>query len=85
MKATIQESDFFSSGIVDLIKCPVCGGSYSHITRSSVRESHDKGEAWTGRGDCIELRFDGECGHIWNLCIGYHKGENYLFMEALRP
>jgi len=76
-----SNSDFDASKIL----CPVCGGIYSHITHTENREGSDNNKAWMGRGDCHVIEFHGECGHYWTLCIGFHKGENYLFMKERKP
>jgi len=78
MIPTLKSDDGFEDTL--LIVCPICGGNYSHI-----KDPDGWGSRWSGRGPCTRIRFEGECGHCWNLCIGHHKGENFLFMEALRP
>jgi hypothetical protein len=31
-----------------------------------------------GRGVCVELAFDGECGHRFIVVLSFHKGETIL-------
>lgn len=68
----------------NLIRCPVCGHNNSH-TGDAKFLSSDERKAWDGRGSCITIEFEGECGHEWNLCIGYHKGENFVFNDITKP
>lgn len=67
----------------DIIRCPVCKFDYSHISQIEENKS-DHYKAWAGRGDCIVIPFEGECGHRWNICIGYHKGQNYAFVDIVQ-
>lgn len=77
----VTNTEFDASKIL----CPVCGGTYSHLMHTETKEGCDKGLAWQGRGDCHVIEFKGECGHNWALCVGFHKGENFLFMTVRKP
>jgi hypothetical protein len=69
-------------GALFLLKCPVCGFDYNHFQNASYVHSNDKsGSAWMGRGDLIRLTFRAECGHHWSLCLGYHKGQIFVYAE----
>lgn len=64
----------------DQIKCPVCGFEYNHMYKVESEDSHDSYDAsWWGRGDLLIMDMECEEGHFWQLCIGYHKGMNYIF------
>lgn len=63
-----------------VLHCPVCGEVYQHM--GQVDDQLDRPEYaadWWGRGGVILLHMQGECGHIWQLCIGYHKGNSFIF------
>lgn len=65
------------------IVCPVCGFDYHHPTQPITIGSNDNYRAgWWGRGDLTIIPFWGECGHIWELCVGFHKGYSYLFLRT---
>lgn len=70
-------------GLGDLLKCPICGFEWTHLG-VPVMLATDNGRAWGGRGNCLVIPVNGECGHSWNICIGYHKGQNFIFIEADR-
>ena len=72
-----------SNGFGDIIKCPICNFDYSHIQEIKILNS-DEYKAWPGRGSCIVIPFEGECGHAWNICIGFHKGQNFAFIDVVR-
>jgi DNA-directed RNA polymerase subunit M/transcription elongation factor TFIIS len=61
-----------SRGLGDLIKCPECGFDHSHIIENEIRVSKED----------ITIPFEGECGHVWNVCIGYDKGRNFASVET---
>ena len=46
-------------------------------------EFGDHYKAWEGRGHCIVIPIEGECGHVWNICIGFHKGQNFMFVDIV--
>jgi hypothetical protein len=37
---------------------------------------------WSGRGDLLVVPVEGECGHNWEVCFGFHKGETILFART---
>lgn len=37
---------------------------------------------WEGRGSILVVPVICECRHKYDLCIGFHKGENYLFARV---
>ena len=66
------------------LKCPICADTYQHVTNSWQRIfGRDDYEAgWGGRGDLVILPLWGECGHTWELCLGSHKGEVFVFVRV---
>jgi hypothetical protein len=65
--------------------CPVCPDEYQHPRRPQVVPGGDNYEAgWGGRGDLTVLPFEGECGHRWALCFGFHKGMTFAFVAVPR-
>jgi hypothetical protein len=59
--------------------CPACGFEYNHHNGARLIDGEDHYRAWMGRGDLMKVGFIGECGHYWSLCIGFHKGELFLY------
>ena len=67
--------------MADLILCPICEYTYSYAQMPEMISGNDNYDAWFGRGDLIRIPFVGECGHGWNLCIGFHKGNSFIYVE----
>jgi hypothetical protein len=68
------------------LKCPVCGEENNHISSVEQVDGQDHYRAgWDGRGDLIILRYKCEQSHVWEYCIGFHKGHNYVFKRAIFP
>lgn len=71
------------------IRCPNCEsmgdtGLYTHVSSAKIVNGNDNYEAgWEGRGDLTVIRFYCEAGHTWELCIGFHKGNSYLFKRII--
>jgi len=68
--------------------CPTCGFNYNHIGRVKTmlgwesRETATEVEAeWDGRGDGFAIEMDGECGHTWELRVGFHKGISCVWAQ----
>ena len=70
----------WSSGLPYQVLCPICRYDYVHMS-DPITLSSDSYTAWHGRGDAIKIPFDGECGHRFALCFGYHKGQVFAFWE----
>ena len=67
------------------ITCPVCGGNYQHSLPDAikVKDGQDDYKAERNvRGDVISIPFHGECGHVWELCLGFHKGNTLVFVKT---
>jgi len=79
------KNDPYDYGFGDLLTCPVCGDGYSHISYDEIQVmDSDHYNAWNGRGPCTVIPIEGECSHGWDICIGYHKGENFIFVSNIR-
>ena len=72
------------AGKCDEVKCPVCGFEYNHMGEPKTINGNDNGEAgWWGRGDLVVIPVEGECGCLWEICFGFHKGSIYSFSRVL--
>lgn len=83
-KAISEEAAFFGGvpHVVEMV-CPVCGDSYTQVVNRKRIDGEDDYQAWSGRGDCVKVLFQGECGAEWNVCFGFHKGNTAAFVEIL--
>lgn len=71
---------------MDTILCPVCKFNYNHLRTIDTEDSSDKYLAsWWGRGNLLVMDMECEEGHDWQLCIGYHKGQMYMFTRDGQP
>lgn len=62
------------------VKCAVCGYEYVRVVYMREVAGNDNYEAgWCGRGDLNVIGFEGECGHEFELCFGFHKGNVHVF------
>lgn len=69
----------------DCIMCPICDFNYNHVRAMETIPGNDNYEAgWTGRGDLIVIQMECESGHKWELCIGFHKGQNFIFARKAK-
>ncbi|HKP51605.1 MAG TPA: hypothetical protein VJ183_03030 [Chloroflexia bacterium] len=76
------ESSWGDSSLLDL-HCPVCGHEYNHPLDPIRIDGEDSYKAgWPGRGDLLLIPVEGECGHLWELCIGFHKGQTAIFVRV---
>ena len=75
---------YFLKNIKYEIRCPICGDNYQHhLSHAEVRDGEDSYNAEpVVRGDVISILFHGECGHVWELCLGFHKGETLIFVKT---
>ena len=73
-----------------VLKCPVCGFEYNHLTGVEVRGGIGRMEgvgtridatgtrifgAVVDRGVVVDLEFSGECGHDFTYTLEFHKGQ----------
>lgn len=95
MKIAPQGSDpvfvFSPSEIVKngmTIHCPRCSSDYIHIAAPWLQAGHDRGDASTHvRGDVARVPLLCEqCNFqvVGYLCVGFHKGQSTLWVEADR-
>lgn len=76
MDKYIEKFDSFSQKII----CPVCNYDYVHFEEPIYKASNDtSGVAWDGRGDVIKIPMWCERDHKWELTIGFHKGNTFIF------
>jgi len=66
----------------ELLRCPICNFDYQHFGDPERISGKDDYKAWHGRGDLLRIPFWGECGHNWYICIGFHKGQSFAFVEV---
>lgn len=75
-----DESIFGDEKII--LKCPACGFENSHFENPETIDGKDGYAAnWGGRGDLIVIPMWSECGHKWEICIGFHKGYSGIFVR----
>ncbi len=80
-----RRTDFFVGKTLLQVLCPTCSYDYVHFEEPRRVSGEDSYRAWAGRGECVRLPFWGECDHTWELCIGYHKGQAFMFVEPTEP
>lgn len=65
------------------VLCPVCDFDYTEFTGVERIASRDNYEAgWSGRGDLIRIHMQCEAGHVFDICVGFHKGNTHVFTEV---
>jgi len=63
-----------------LLQCPSCGNQYNHIRKiETINGDDDYKAGWDGKGDLLVISFNCEENCRWDLCIGFHKGLNFMF------
>ena len=62
--------------------CPGCGDTYQHTGSPQAVSTEDYGAGWGGRGPLLVVPVEGECGHSWEMCFGFHKGETFTFVRT---
>ena len=69
----------------DTVVCPICGFEFAHIGDIRKEEGNDNGDAgWSGRGDLVVIPIEGECGCLWEICFGFHKGCIAAFVRVIQ-
>jgi hypothetical protein len=67
------------------VVCPECGDDFVHFEQPHVIKSGNKqGVAWEGKGDLLVVPLWGECGAIFEICFGFHKGNTFSFVNILK-
>lgn len=70
------------SGLEGAINCPVCGFDYTHVSDVNVIPGFDDYRATRKvRGDVIKISMYCESRHTFDVMIGFHKGQNYVWCE----
>lgn len=68
------------------LKCPLCDSEYQHTSTPYLVSGFDRGRAgWGGRGDLLVIPMTSECGSLWELCLGSHKGKTAVFVYVVLP
>lgn len=85
--------NFFDN--IPVLKCPVCGGEYSHVQAVYTLIGGDEGgRLYRGshliaretpyRRDALAVRVHGEtCGHRWDVVFQQHKGNTFVRIDVL--
>ena len=80
---------------IPVLKCPVCGDTYSHVQGVYTLTGGDEtGGLYIGsslvarttpyRRDAVAVRVHGEsCGHRWDVVFQQNKGNTYLRIDVL--
>jgi|SRR5580700_5862072 hypothetical protein len=74
-KVRVEFDDGPGSGVGDLSvseNCPKCGYNYTHLEHVTFLADYDL------RRESVELKFKGECGHVWRVIFAQHKGITYV-------
>ena len=58
--------------------CPICGGDYVG-TKAEPAHSED----WLGRGGALVIPMNCESGHDFEIGIGFHKGQSWMFTRHI--
>lgn len=68
-----------------LLTCPVCGCMNVHLASVKTKEGFDSYATKTGvKGDVTTLTFYGECGSVFEINYGFHKGHLFLWPDTLQ-
>lgn len=63
-----------------MVLCPKCKCDFSRIRDVKTIPGNDNYESgWWGRGDLVVITLKCEGGHEWELCLGFHKGQTFIF------
>jgi len=79
----IDDNHWHEPNVKRLI-CPLCDSTYQDLSGGAVIvDGEDEyGDGWGGRGPLLMLPACGECGHLWDICFGFHKGETFVFVRV---
>jgi len=77
----------WQNGTARNLNCPVCGDNFQHVGKDvgepRLIDGQNAYAAWDGKGDLVVVPVVGECGHKWELCFGFHKGNTAAFARTL--
>jgi hypothetical protein len=78
-----------------VVRCPVCGGNYTHAQGVyTLLGGDESGGLYRGsylvaretdyRRDALAIRVEGEtCGHRWDIVFQQHKGQTFTRIDIL--
>lgn len=75
-----MRKEFPILGEQNILLCPICGFNYNHL--NGFREYPETGEPYYAN-KMYSIKFAGECGHSWELCIEQHKGHSFVFRRHI--
>ena len=80
IQQVLSSATYWDPEQVTVIRCPQCGSEYQHFRHPILADGQDNYKAgWSGRGDLLIIPIEGECGHMWEICLGFHKGQLGIF------
>lgn len=67
------------------IVCPICGDDYVKVAefKNNAGGDYENSSSWLVRGDVLAIKFEAECGHIWETGLCFHKGQTFLMSHNL--
>jgi hypothetical protein len=65
-----------------LLHCPSCRSDYVAWSGPPIVDRCDDSSAWEGRGSLLTIPMQGECGHDFEISLGFHKGGTWLFVSS---
>jgi hypothetical protein len=70
---------------MSVVRCPRCKCENVHFYPPRFEAGNDNYDAdWDMRGNLIVIPCWGECPHVWELCIGFHKGTTFAFTRRCK-
>ncbi|HZY56315.1 MAG TPA: hypothetical protein VFE09_00800 [Rubrobacteraceae bacterium] len=76
------QSTFGSRPAFRRLVWPVCGSTNQHTGEPQTVSIGTYESGWGGRGSLLIGPVEGECGHLWEMCFGFHKGETFAFVRT---
>lgn len=79
----VDAREYWGNSYSYKLKCPICGSTDQHA-RTPERSGNTVpyGDKWGGKGDLLVIPVEGECSHVWEICLGFHKGETICFART---
>lgn len=79
----MADDDYWNNPWYKRLQCPLCRDTYQHTdTPQTIAGNDNYAAGWEGRGDLLMIPIEGECGHLWEICFGFHKGETFVFVRV---
>jgi hypothetical protein len=79
------QSTFRNRPAFKRLVCPVCRNTNQHTGEPQTVSIGDYEAGWGGRGSLLVVPVEGECGHLWEMCFGFHKRETFAFVRTPQP